>query len=83
MILNWVHLYRNKPEALLGTAICGNGFVEYGEQCDCGLSQTCNGNVCCDPNTCMFYPNVTCATGKCCDQKVLLYTTYIHWFNLI
>lgn len=30
---------------------CGNGFVEANEECDCGLSETCN-NLCCDPKTC-------------------------------
>lgn len=36
---------RNKPETLY-RASCGNGFVEDGEQCDCGLPQVCN-TYCC------------------------------------
>ena len=28
---------RNKPRTLFDTPVCGNGFVEPGEQCDCGL----------------------------------------------
>lgn len=69
--LNYNMIHRNKPESLFGEAVCGNGFVEQGEQCDCGLAESCDGNKCCDPSTCMFYhSNVTCATGECCDQKV-------------
>ncbi|XP_050532167.1 disintegrin and metalloproteinase domain-containing protein 28 [Daktulosphaira vitifoliae] len=57
---------RNKPEKLFESPVCGNNFVEPGEQCDCGLKDKCD-NHCCNPETCMFYPNATCATGKCCD----------------
>lgn len=47
---------------------CGNGFVEAGEECDCGPPKFCK-NTCCDPNTCKLYSNATCATGECCDLK--------------
>lgn len=57
---------KNKPTKLFESPICGNGFVEAGEQCDCGLSQYCN-NSCCNPHTCMLYSNASCATGSCCD----------------
>lgn len=57
---------KNKPEKLFSSPTCGNGFVEPGEQCDCGLAEICN-NPCCDPSTCMFTVNATCATGSCCD----------------
>lgn len=75
-------IHRNKPESLFTSAICGNGFVEHGEQCDCGLSHTCDGNICCDPNTCMLYSNATCATGECCDQNVIFYNKIINLFIL-
>lgn len=39
----------------------------------------CN-NPCCNPETCMFYVNATCATGKCCDLDVK-YTLLIYIFN--
>jgi len=32
---------RNVPDQLYGTATCGNGFTEEGEDCDCGLEQVC------------------------------------------
>ncbi|XP_055377516.1 putative uncharacterized protein DDB_G0277255 isoform X2 [Condylostylus longicornis] len=57
---------RNKPTKLFDSPQCGNGFVEVGEQCDCGLPKYCQ-NTCCDPNTCMLYANASCATGECCD----------------
>ncbi|KAF2356601.1 Peptidase M12B ADAM/reprolysin [Trinorchestia longiramus] len=59
---------RNKPRTLFDSPVCGNSFVEPGEQCDCGLSQHCT-NPCCDPETCLLYPNATCATGQCCDLQ--------------
>jgi len=29
----------NLPEKIYGGAVCGNGFTEPGEDCDCGLPQ--------------------------------------------
>ncbi|XP_077302724.1 zinc metalloproteinase-disintegrin-like MTP8 [Arctopsyche grandis] len=58
---------RNKPKTLFEFPTCGNGFVEPGEECDCGSSKSCDGNNCCNPTTCMLYANATCATGKCCN----------------
>ncbi|XP_034948463.1 uncharacterized protein Meltrin [Chelonus insularis] len=57
---------RNKPTKLFDSPICGNGFVESGEQCDCGLKENCD-NPCCNATTCMLHSNASCATGKCCD----------------
>ncbi|XP_016977548.1 disintegrin and metalloproteinase domain-containing protein 12 [Drosophila rhopaloa] len=57
---------RNKPERLFDSPTCGNGFVEPGEQCDCGLPEHCQ-NACCDAQTCMLHVNASCATGECCD----------------
>ncbi|XP_025834129.1 uncharacterized protein LOC112905610 [Agrilus planipennis] len=59
---------RNKPVALFDSPVCGNGFVEPGEQCDCGLPEHCD-NTCCNASSCMLYSNATCATGECCDLK--------------
>lgn len=58
--------YRNKPEKLFDSPVCGNDFVEPGEECDCGLPEFCD-NTCCDPLTCKLRSNATCATGECCD----------------
>uniref|UniRef100_A0A182VS57 Disintegrin and metalloproteinase domain-containing protein 12 n=1 Tax=Anopheles minimus TaxID=112268 RepID=A0A182VS57_9DIPT len=57
---------KNKPTRLLVRAVCGNGLLEPGEQCDCGRRDRCD-NSCCDARTCQLYANATCATGTCCD----------------
>ncbi|XP_008199895.2 disintegrin and metalloproteinase domain-containing protein 12 [Tribolium castaneum] len=57
---------KNKPTALFDSPVCGNGFVEPGEQCDCGLPEHCD-NTCCNATTCMLHTNASCATGECCD----------------
>ncbi|XP_058056165.1 uncharacterized protein LOC131207564 [Anopheles bellator] len=59
---------KNKPESLFESPVCGNGFVEVGEQCDCGLPEFCD-NSCCEPETCMLHSNASCATGECCDLR--------------
>lgn len=60
------HCLKNRPTRLFDSPQCGNGFVEKGEQCDCGLPEYCE-NSCCDPFTCMLHTNASCATGECCD----------------
>jgi len=55
--------------SLFDSPVCGNGFVEAGEQCDCGMKGHCD-NPCCNASTCMLYSNASCATGECCDLKV-------------
>lgn len=45
---------------------CGNGFLEPGEQCDCGPKAFCK-NPCCNATTCMLHAQANCATGSCCD----------------
>jgi Reprolysin (M12B) family zinc metalloprotease/ADAM cysteine-rich/Disintegrin len=59
---------KDKPEKLFDSPTCGNGFVEPGEECDCGLPGYCD-NPFCNPHTCMLTANSTCATGSCCDLK--------------
>lgn len=64
---------RNKPRRLFDSPTCGNGFVEAGEQCDCGLRlpgmppNACE--ACCHADTCMLRANATCAAGTCCDLQ--------------
>ncbi|CAG9763797.1 unnamed protein product [Ceutorhynchus assimilis] len=57
---------KNKPASLFDSPVCGNGFVESGEECDCGLPDHCE-NPCCNATTCMLHSNASCATGECCD----------------
>ncbi|OCT86547.1 zinc metalloproteinase-disintegrin-like lachestatin-2 isoform X2 [Xenopus laevis] len=52
---------------ILTPPVCGNKFLEVGEDCDCGTVQECT-NKCCDAANCTFKPNVQCAEGECCDN---------------
>ncbi|XP_064088513.1 disintegrin and metalloproteinase domain-containing protein adm-2-like isoform X2 [Macrobrachium nipponense] len=47
-------------------SVCGNGIVESGEDCDCGIPELCR-NPCCNPTTCRFAPRARCASGACCN----------------
>ncbi|XP_074899528.1 disintegrin and metalloproteinase domain-containing protein 2-like isoform X5 [Buteo buteo] len=57
-------------------AVCGNGIVERGEQCDCGAAEACLEDKCCT-KMCRFKPGVKCSSGLCCNecqvQKMLLW----------
>ncbi|XP_072001590.1 disintegrin and metalloproteinase domain-containing protein 19 [Engystomops pustulosus] len=59
----------NTPDTktLYGGARCGNGFLEEGEQCDCGDPEQCD-NPCCNATTCTLLPGAECAHGTCCHQ---------------
>uniref|UniRef100_F6S6L7 ADAM metallopeptidase domain 11 n=1 Tax=Monodelphis domestica TaxID=13616 RepID=F6S6L7_MONDO len=56
----------NKPLKLLDPPECGNGFVEAGEECDCGSVQECNraGGNCC--KKCTLTHDAMCSDGLCC-----------------
>ncbi|XP_030896917.1 disintegrin and metalloproteinase domain-containing protein 8 isoform X1 [Leptonychotes weddellii] len=53
------------PSRLVGDPVCGNLFVERGEQCDCGPPQACR-NPCCNATTCQLSTGAQCAQGACC-----------------
>ncbi|NWY40066.1 ADAM8 protein, partial [Sylvia atricapilla] len=62
----------NAPRAdeLYGGPVCGNQFVERGEQCDCGTPEECS-DRCCNATTCQLREGAECARGECCqDCKV-------------
>uniref|UniRef100_A0A8C4IBN3 ADAM metallopeptidase domain 28 n=1 Tax=Dicentrarchus labrax TaxID=13489 RepID=A0A8C4IBN3_DICLA len=63
----------DKPDyqALVGLSVCGNGFVEKGEQCDCGTVEECT-NPCCNATTCTLSEGSQCAQGECCDNCKIL-----------
>ncbi|XP_032936937.1 disintegrin and metalloproteinase domain-containing protein 32-like [Catharus ustulatus] len=48
-------------------AVCGNGVVEPGEQCDCGTAKECLQDKCCT-NRCRLKPKAKCASGLCCKN---------------
>uniref|UniRef100_A0A8C3I9S3 ADAM metallopeptidase domain 22 n=1 Tax=Chrysemys picta bellii TaxID=8478 RepID=A0A8C3I9S3_CHRPI len=58
----------NKPSKLLDPPECGNGFVEDGEECDCGTTAECaiEGGDCC--HTCTLTAGSQCSNGLCCRK---------------
>ncbi|XP_045066658.1 disintegrin and metalloproteinase domain-containing protein 33, partial [Coregonus clupeaformis] len=58
----------NMPDMkdLVGGKRCGNGFVEDGEECDCGEPEECT-NDCCNANNCTLKEEAQCAHGVCCE----------------
>ncbi|XP_043358928.1 zinc metalloproteinase-disintegrin-like NaMP isoform X4 [Dermochelys coriacea] len=52
---------------IVATPVCGNNFVEKGEECDCGTPEECT-NICCDAVTCKLKPNAKCGFGECCEN---------------
>uniref|UniRef100_A0A8C6AEN5 ADAM metallopeptidase domain 33 n=1 Tax=Marmota marmota marmota TaxID=9994 RepID=A0A8C6AEN5_MARMA len=58
------------PRLLLPSARCGNGFVEAGEECDCGSSQKCP-DPCCIAHNCSLRAGAQCAHGGCCSGCLL------------
>ncbi|TKC41058.1 hypothetical protein EI555_010124 [Monodon monoceros] len=62
----------NLPEVTqsLGGQKCGNGYVEEGEECDCGEPESLKEclNLCCNATTCTLKPDAVCAHGLCCEN---------------
>nr|XP_047903266.1 disintegrin and metalloproteinase domain-containing protein 2-like isoform X4 [Anser cygnoides] len=48
-------------------AVCGNGVMEHGEQCDCGSVAACAVDKCCT-SQCKLKPGVKCSSGRCCEN---------------
>ncbi|KAG7462513.1 hypothetical protein MATL_G00185680 [Megalops atlanticus] len=59
----------DKPSAdrIYGGPVCGNAFVEPGEECDCGTVEECQ-NPCCNASTCRLTEGSQCAEGECCHN---------------
>uniref|UniRef100_A0A8C2MV26 A disintegrin and metallopeptidase domain 33 n=1 Tax=Cricetulus griseus TaxID=10029 RepID=A0A8C2MV26_CRIGR len=58
------------PGLLVLPTRCGNGFVEAGEECDCGSDQRCP-DPCCFAHNCSLRAGAQCAHGDCCAQCLL------------
>ncbi|XP_039337591.1 disintegrin and metalloproteinase domain-containing protein 8 isoform X2 [Mauremys reevesii] len=56
-----------KADELYGVPVCGNQFLERGEQCDCGTPKECR-DPCCNATTCRLSDGAECAMGECCQQ---------------
>ncbi|XP_061911325.1 disintegrin and metalloproteinase domain-containing protein 9 [Entelurus aequoreus] len=52
---------------VFGSASCGNGLLEEGEECDCGTTLECQ-NECCIAATCRLTSGSSCAEGECCND---------------
>ncbi|XP_061473470.1 disintegrin and metalloproteinase domain-containing protein 19 isoform X3 [Rhineura floridana] len=63
----------NMPDTktLYGGQRCGNGYLEEGEECDCGEEEECN-NPCCNASNCSLKPGAECAHGTCCHLCKLI-----------
>lgn len=59
----------NMPDTstMYGGSRCGNGYLEDGEECDCGEEEECT-NPCCHASNCTLIHGAECAHGICCQQ---------------
>ncbi|KAI1898386.1 hypothetical protein AGOR_G00071780 [Albula goreensis] len=53
--------------AMYGGQRCGNGYLEDGEECDCGEEEECS-SPCCNANNCTLKAGAECAHGVCCHN---------------
>ncbi|MBN3302510.1 ADA19 protein, partial [Amia calva] len=59
----------NPPDTstIYGGRRCGNGYLEEGEECDCGEVEECS-SPCCNAHNCTLRAGAECAHGVCCDN---------------
>lgn len=60
--------YLNTKKLEIERRNCGNKIVEDDEECDCGTSEECEHDPCCDSITCKLKTEAQCAHGLCCDN---------------
>lgn len=60
----------NRPTKLFELTECGNGFVEVGEECDCGGRAECYKECC---KKCSLANGAHCSDGPCCNSTCLFY----------
>ncbi|KAM4607469.1 disintegrin and metalloproteinase domain-containing protein 8a [Polymixia lowei] len=54
-------------DRIYGGPVCGNAYLEPGEECDCGTVEECK-NPCCNASTCRLNTGAECAMGECCHN---------------
>ncbi|KAM9822443.1 disintegrin and metalloproteinase domain-containing protein 9-like isoform X1 [Syngnathus typhle] len=57
-----------RPDEAYSAPYCGNGLLDFGEDCDCGSAQECESDPCCEFETCRLKPGAECAHGECCSS---------------
>ncbi|KAK1166225.1 disintegrin and metalloproteinase domain-containing protein 23 [Acipenser oxyrinchus oxyrinchus] len=60
----------NRPTKLFEATECGNGYMEPGEECDCGMRAECYGDCC---KKCSLSNGAHCSDGPCCNNTCLFY----------
>ncbi|KAL7881859.1 hypothetical protein AOLI_G00087080 [Acnodon oligacanthus] len=60
----------NRPTKLFEPTECGNGYVEVGEECDCGVRAECYKECC---KKCSLSNGAHCSDGPCCNNTCLFY----------
>uniref|UniRef100_A0A8B9QTQ1 ADAM metallopeptidase domain 23 n=1 Tax=Anas platyrhynchos TaxID=8839 RepID=A0A8B9QTQ1_ANAPL len=60
----------NRPTKLFETTECGNGYVEAGEECDCGFRMECYSDCC---KKCSLSNGAHCSDGPCCNTSCLFF----------
>ncbi|TRY82809.1 hypothetical protein DNTS_025574 [Danionella cerebrum] len=60
----------NKPNKLFEATECGNGYVEVGEECDCGARMECYKDCC---KKCSLSNGAHCSDGPCCNSTCLFF----------
>uniref|UniRef100_A0A3B3UX67 ADAM metallopeptidase domain 23 n=1 Tax=Poecilia latipinna TaxID=48699 RepID=A0A3B3UX67_9TELE len=63
-------LFNRPTKQLFEVAHCGNGYVEVGEECDCGLRSDCHKGCC---KKCSLANGAHCSDGPCCNVTCLFY----------
>jgi len=59
----------NEPAVVWGGKNCGNGYIEVGEECDCGPGGCANRDPCCNGTTCMLFDFAHCSNLQpCCSN---------------
>ncbi|KAF0993100.1 hypothetical protein HZS_7164 [Henneguya salminicola] len=64
---------KQKMDGARLNAVCGDGTIDPGEDCDCGFDVLCNNftkiGECCNRSTCKFLkPDYQCSFGQCCRK---------------
>lgn len=57
-----------RPDESYSAPYCGNGLVDFGEECDCGSQKECESDPCCEFGTCRLKSGAECAFGECCRR---------------